>query len=76
VRMVKEVLRNNWAVANLIRENDIFQIPSIMQMGAREWMQLLESDIIKLVFSWIISEEEWMKYANNPKLIREWLAEA
>jgi Tfp pilus assembly pilus retraction ATPase PilT len=30
--MVKEILINNPAVANLIRENDIFQIPSVMQM--------------------------------------------
>jgi hypothetical protein len=47
-----------------------------MQMWTREWMQLLESDIIKLVSSWKISEEEWMKYANNPKLLKEWLNEA
>jgi len=73
VRMVKEILVNNWAVANLIRENDIFQIPSVMQMWAREWMQLLEADIIDLVVSGKISEEEWLKYANNPKLVKEWL---
>lgn len=73
VRMVKEILVNNGAVANLIRENDVFQIPSIMQMWSREWMQLLEKDIIELVVSWKISEEEWLKYANSPKLVKEWL---
>ena len=73
VKMVKEILVNNWAIANLIRENDIFQIPSVMQMWSREWMQLLESDIIELVLSGKISEEEWLKYANNPKLVKEWL---
>ena len=73
VRMVKEILYKNGAIANLIRENDIFQIPSIMQMGAREGMQLLEADIIDLINSGMISEEEWYKYANNPKLIKEWL---
>jgi len=75
VRMVKEILVNNSAIANLIRENDIFQIPSVMQMWSREWMQLLEADIIELVSSWKISEEEWLKYANNPKLVTEWLNE-
>ena len=75
VRMVKEILVNNSAIANLIRENDIFQIPSAMQMWAREWMQLLESDIIELVSSGKISEEEWLKYANSPKLVKEWLTE-
>jgi len=32
VRMVKEVLVNNGAISNLIRENDIHQIPTSMQM--------------------------------------------
>lgn len=73
VRMVKEILINNSAVANLIRENDIFQIPSVMQVWSREWMQLLESDIIELVISWKISEEEWLKYSNNPKIVKEWI---
>jgi len=30
--MAKEILVNNPAISNLIRENDIFQIPSVMQM--------------------------------------------
>lgn len=76
VRMVKEILVKNNAIANLIRENDIFQIPSIMQMGSREGMQLLESDIVDLVSARLISEEEGLKYANNPKLVKEGLNEA
>jgi len=48
VGMAKEVLVNNSAVANLIRENDLHQIPTAMQMAKRESMQLLEEDIIKL----------------------------
>jgi twitching motility protein PilT len=71
VKMVKEILINNLAIANLIRENDIFQIPSVMQMWSEEWMQLLESDIVELILSGKISEEEWLKYSNNPKLVRE-----
>ena len=71
VKMVKEILLNNWAVANLIRENDLHQIPSVIQMGSREWMQLLEKDIVDLITMWFITEEEWMKFANNPKLIKE-----
>ena len=75
VRMVKEILINNSAIANLIRENDIFQIPSSMQMWAREWMQLLEKDIIELISLNKITEEEGLKYSNNPKLIKEGLLE-
>lgn len=49
VRMVKEILVNNSATANLIRENDIHQIPTTMQMGRRDGMQLLEDDIIEAI---------------------------
>ncbi len=73
VKMVKEILVRTPAISNLIRENDLHQIPSVMQMGSREWMQILEKDIIDLINMWYISEEEWLKYANNPKLVKEWL---
>jgi len=71
VKLAKEILVNNSAVANLIRENDLHQIPSLIQMWSREGMQLLENDIIEYINEWSISEEEWMKFANNPKLIKE-----
>lgn len=71
IKMVKEILINNWAVANLIRENEIHQLPSILQMWSREWMQLLEKDIIDLINMWFITEDEWIKYSNNPKLVKE-----
>ena len=71
VRLAKEILIKNAAVANLIRENDLHQLPSVIQMWSREWMQLLETDIIKLIHLWTITEEEWLKYSNNPKLVKE-----
>lgn len=73
VRMAKEILYKNGAVANLIRENDLPQIQSVMQMWSKEWMQLLEVDIISYVLQWVISEEEWLLYANNPRLVKEWI---
>lgn len=71
VKLAKEILVKNSAIANLIRENDLHQIPSIIQMWSREGMHLLEDDIISLISQWIISKEEWLKYSNNPKLIKE-----
>jgi len=62
---------NNTAIANLIRWNELHQIPTVIQMWTSEWMQLLEKDIVKLVHNGIISEEEAYKYANNPKLIAD-----
>lgn len=71
VLMAKEVLIKNGAIANLIRENDMHQIPSVMQMASREGMQLLETDIVKYIKQGMITEEEGMKYANNHKFIKD-----
>lgn len=71
VKLAKEILIKNSAVANLIRENDLHQLPSVIQMWSREWMQLLEDDIISFINKWLITKEEGLKYSNNPKLIQE-----
>lgn len=71
VRMVKEILVKTSAISNLIRENDLHQIPSVIQTSARQWMQFLEKDIIELISSWVITKEEWLKYSNNPNIIKE-----
>jgi twitching motility protein PilT len=36
IKLAKEILIKNAAIANLIRENDLVQIPSIIQMSSRE----------------------------------------
>ena len=46
------------AVANLIRENKVFQINSILQTGRRQGMQLLERSIDHLLADGIITEKE------------------
>ncbi|EKE26052.1 MAG: Twitching motility protein [uncultured bacterium (gcode 4)] len=71
VKMVKEILIKNTAVSNLIRENELHQIPSIMQMGWKEWMQVLEQDLLQYINEWEISLEEWLKYANNPRYLKD-----
>jgi Tfp pilus assembly pilus retraction ATPase PilT len=58
----------------LIRENDLHQIPSVIQMWSREGMQLLETDIVSYIRKWMITEEEGLKFSNNPKLVKESLA--
>jgi len=74
VVLAKEILIKNSAISNLIRENDLHQIPSVIQMSQRDWMQLLEKDLVDLIRKWYISMEEWLKYANNPKMIKEWFS--
>lgn len=69
--MVKEILLHNPAVANLIRENELHQLPSVMQTARNEGMQLLEHDLIDAVRFGEITLDEALKYANNPKLVRD-----
>ena len=58
MKLAKEILYKNQAVANLIRENDLHQIPSVIQTGMREGMQLLETDIVNLIQAGTITLEE------------------
>jgi twitching motility protein PilT len=65
-----EVLVNNKAVGNLIRENKTFQIFSILQMGSAHGMCLLDDSLNKLVASGAISKEEALRNADDPKRIK------
>ncbi|MCC6138407.1 MAG: type IV pilus twitching motility protein PilT [Bdellovibrionaceae bacterium] len=44
-----EILVNNMAIGNLIRENRIFQIKSTMQTGRAEGMQTMDDSLTKLM---------------------------
>jgi twitching motility protein PilT len=44
-----EVMTCNPAVRNLIRENKVFQIPSVMQMARGEGMMTMDASIQQLV---------------------------
>ncbi len=57
----REILINTPAVANLIRENNIAQIKSAIQTGAKDGMVSMENSLKQLVKEGIISEET----ANN-----------
>ncbi len=65
-----EVLVNNKAVGNLIRENKTFQLYSVMQMGSAHGMCLLDDSLNKLVASGAISREEALRNADDPKRIK------
>lgn len=55
-RAATEVLINNSAVANLIRNSKVHQIPSIMQTSKAQGMHTLEMSIIDLVNEGVISK--------------------
>jgi twitching motility protein PilT len=60
-----EIMVGTSAVANLIRENKIFQIPSIIQTGRKDGMQLLDQHIMEFLISGVIDPIEAYMKANN-----------
>ena len=60
-----EVMFGVPAVANLIREKKIFQIPSIMQTARKSGMCLMNDSILKLVKDGVITPEEGVAKTND-----------
>lgn len=63
-----EVMIATTAIRNLIREDRIFQIESVMQSGGVEGMQTLDQDLQRLVAQGHIERAMAAQIANNPKL--------
>jgi len=66
---VREILINTPAVANLIRENKIAQIKSVMQTSSKEGMQTLEKELKQLYQNKLITLENALAFANYPQEI-------
>jgi twitching motility protein PilT len=62
-----EVLVVTPAVANLIREGKVFQIPSAMQTGRGQGMQTLDESLLRLVEDGVVTAEEAYPKANDKK---------
>ena len=66
-----EIMIVNSALRNLIRENKLYQIPSIMQASKGEGMELMSNSIRKLVERGSISRQRAISVTNNPRLFDE-----
>ncbi|SMC09364.1 type IV pilus twitching motility protein PilT [Nitratiruptor tergarcus] len=65
---VYEILVNNPAIANLIRENKIHQIYSQMQLGQQQTgMQTQTKVLQKLLLQKVIDKETAIKFSNRPE---------
>jgi twitching motility protein PilT len=67
--MAYEVLVGTPAVANLIREGKTFQIPSLMQIGSKEGMCMMDQCLARLLADGMITEEEALYRAENRKMV-------
>ncbi len=62
-----ELMINNKAVGNLIRENKTFQIHSAIQTGSSQGMCLLDTSLMQLMKDGVISKEEAQGQAEKPE---------
>ena len=63
------------AISNLVRENKIHQIPSMIQTGKKDGMQLLDQHILEFMMSDQIEAEEAYMKCNNKSAFRQYLKE-
>ncbi|NIL98900.1 MAG: PilT/PilU family type 4a pilus ATPase [Planctomycetales bacterium] len=65
-----EVLVNTPAIGNLIRENRTFQLPSLMQVGGRAGMMMMDDSLIRLARNGEISKDEALARAADDHKVR------
>ncbi len=64
-----EILLGTRAVANLIREQKTYQLRSLMQTAVAQGMMLLDASLAQLVRDRMITREEALVHAEDPKSI-------
>jgi twitching motility protein PilT len=74
-RAALEIMVATNAVSNLIRENKIHQIPSMIQTGKKDGMQLLDQHILEYLMSGVITAEEAYMKCNNKSAFKQYLDE-
>ena len=66
-----EIMIATSAIRNLIREDKIYQIPTLIQSGSKEGMQSLDGDLQRLLNQGVIDRNEAISVAENPKIFEQ-----
>lgn len=62
-----EIMFNNPAIAQLIRENSLRQIPNVIAGGREDGMQTFNNSLFDLIKRKLITEEDGMTASDNPE---------
>ena len=65
----REIMINTSAIANLIRENKVAQIKTVIETSSKEGMASLDQDLKKLYDDKVISKEVAQGQMTNPELL-------
>lgn len=72
--LASEIMLNTPAVANLIRDGKSFQIPTVIQMGRKNGMLLMDQSLADLVTSGAVDPAEALLHAQDKVAFRNLLA--
>lgn len=67
----REILLNTPAVSNIIRENKIAQLKTVIETGSRQGMVSLDQDLQRLHKEGLVSKEIAQSYMDNPELLEK-----
>lgn len=67
----REILLNTPAVSNIIRENKIAQLKTVIETSSRQGMMSLDQDLQKLYKEKLITKEIAQSYMDNPELLEK-----
>lgn len=70
-----EIMLGTNAISNLIRENKVHQIPSIIQTGKKDGMQLMDQAILEYLMAGVIDGNEAYMRASNKQAFAQYLTE-
>lgn len=70
-----EIMIGTGAISNLIRENKLHQIPSIIQTGKKDGMQLLDQAILEALMAGLVDPLEAYMKCNNKSAFKQYLKE-
>jgi twitching motility protein PilT len=66
-RAILEILANNRAISKLITSDQTHQIPSQLQMGRDQGMQLMDNALLQAITDKEIDPDDAIRYANDKK---------
>jgi twitching motility protein PilT len=66
-----EIMLNTSAIANLIRDNKIYEIPLVIETSSESGMVSLNRSLAELVRKGLVTIENASKFSNNPRELRK-----
>jgi len=71
-----EIVLNNTAIENAIREDKLNQIDNVISTNRAAWMQLLDDDLARLVIEWKVDLQDTVEHVRDMAHFRDAIANA